>query len=142
MLRGLLRGFKPTEFEFIPSSVQNFPGRRTGSLQLISKHSHAARLAPQLVIPAAEVNQRPAVGVFGVEYFGDQDGVVTGIDHAMDAALKPGKRAGDERHTAVSCQPLDSIETVVSRARKVGGKLLLVLAQYIDADVLRAAEMR
>jgi hypothetical protein len=112
---------------------------------LSSKNSPPAaspRLATQLVIPAAEVNQRSAAGVFGVEHFGDQDGVVAGVDHAMDAALEAGKCAGDERHTAVSCQPLDSVETVVPRAREVDGKILLVLAQYIDTDVLRAAEMR
>jgi len=53
------------------------------------------RLGPQLVIPAAEVDEGAAVGVFGVEDLGDQDGVVAGVDHAMDAALEPGKRAVD-----------------------------------------------
>ena len=123
MLRGLLRGFKPTEFEFIPRSV-------------------SSRLATQLVISAPEVDQGAAVGVFGIEDLSDQDGVVAGVDHAVDAALEAGKRAGDERHTAVSRQPLDSVETVVPRAREVDGKILLVFAQYVDADVLRAAEMR
>src|SRR6266851_10312044 len=60
----------------------------------------------------------------------------------MDTALEPGEHAWDKRHTAVSCQPLDSVEKVVSRTRKMGGKLLLVLAQDVDAYVLRAAEMR
>jgi hypothetical protein len=33
--------------------------------------------------------------VFGVADLGDQDGVVAGVDHAMDAALEAGKRAVD-----------------------------------------------
>jgi len=71
------------------------PHLASTSTRRSSKHSHAARLAPQLAIPAPEVDEGAAISVFGVEDLGDQDGVVAGVDHAMDAALEPGKRAVD-----------------------------------------------
>src|SRR5579859_5928119 len=86
----------------------------------------SAGLATQLVIAAPEVHQGAAVAVLGVEHFGDQDGVVAGIDHAMDAALEPGERAGDKRHAAVTSVPLDGAETVVPASRKMFGERLLL----------------
>src|SRR5579864_9757640 len=93
----------------------------------------SAGLAPQLVIPAAVVHERAAGAVFGVEHLGDRDGVVAGIDHAMDAALEPGERAGDKRHAAVPRVPLDGAETVVPASREMFGERLLLLAQDVDA---------
>lgn len=68
------------------------------------------------MIAAAEVNEREAFAVLGVEDFGDQDGVIAGIDQFMNGAFERGQDAGNEGHAMTSRDPVDAFEAVLAAA--------------------------
>ena len=75
------------------------------------------------MVSAMKISWSPAVTVFDALAF---DG---------------GEHAGDERHAGLARIPFHAVEAVLPLAREVLGNVPLLLAQHVDAEALRRAEV-